>query len=95
MDRGRLVLQDELTTLRAPTGRIVVGTPEPERVVALLDGRVETRDGTTLTVRHPDAAELNAMLVGEGIRVTEIVPERRSLEQVVLDSTTTSSDRVS
>jgi ABC-type multidrug transport system ATPase subunit len=95
MDRGRLVLQESLATLRAPTGRIVVGTPEPERVVALLDGRVETRDGTTLTVRHPDAAELNAMLVGEGIRVTEIVPERRSLEQVVLDSTTTSSDRVS
>jgi ABC-type multidrug transport system ATPase subunit len=95
MDRGRLVLQDSLATLRAPTGRVVVGTPEPDRVVALLDGRVEGRDGTTLTVRHPDAAELNATLVGEGIRVSEIVPERRSLEQVVLDSTTTSSDRVS
>jgi ABC-type multidrug transport system ATPase subunit len=94
MDRGRLVLQDELAALRGPTGRIVVGTPEPDRVVALLDGRVEGRDGTTLTVRHPDPAELNAMLVGEGIRVTEIVLERRSLEQVVMDSTTTSSDRV-
>jgi ABC-type multidrug transport system ATPase subunit len=94
MDRGRLVLQDELDALRGPTGRIVVGTPEPDRVVALLDGRVEGRDGTTLTVRHPDPAELNAMLVGEGIRVTEIVLERRSLEQVVMESTTTSSDRV-
>jgi ABC-type multidrug transport system ATPase subunit len=94
MDRGRLVLQDQLAALRGPTGRIVVGTPEPDRVVALLDGRVEGRDGTTLTVRHPDPAELNAMLVGEGIRVTEIVLERRSLEQVVMDSTTTSSDRV-
>jgi ABC-type multidrug transport system ATPase subunit len=94
MDRGRLVLQDELAALRGPTGRIVVGTPEPDRVVALLDGRVEGRDGTTLTVRHPDPAELNAMLVGEGIRVTEIVLERRSLEQVVMESTTTSSDRV-
>jgi ABC-type multidrug transport system ATPase subunit len=94
MDRGRLVLQDELAALRGPTGRIVVGTPEPDRVVALLDGRVEGRDGTTLTVRHPDPAELNAMLVGEGIRVTEIAPERRSLEQVVMESTTTSSDRV-
>jgi hypothetical protein len=88
------VLQDELAALRGPTGRIVVGTPEPDRVVALLDGRVEGRDGTTLTVRHPDPAELNAMLVGEGIRVTEIGLERRSLEQVVMESTTMSSDRV-
>jgi ABC-type multidrug transport system ATPase subunit len=94
MDRGRLVLQDSLVTLRAPTGRVLIGTPEPDRVVAMLDGRVEARDGTRLTVRHTDPAELNAMLVGEGIRVTEVVPERRSLEQVVMDATTTSSDRV-
>jgi ABC-type multidrug transport system ATPase subunit len=95
MDRGRLVLQDSLATLRAPTGRILIGTPEPDRAVALLDGKVEARDGQSLTVRHPDAGELNATLVAEGIRVTEIVSERRSLEQVVMDSTTTSSDRVS
>jgi ABC-2 type transport system ATP-binding protein len=94
MDRGRLVLQDELATLREPTGRVVVATPEPERVVALLDGRVEARDAQTLTVRHADPAALNADLVAAGIRVTEFAPERRSLEQVVLDMTTTSADRV-
>jgi ABC-2 type transport system ATP-binding protein len=94
MDRGRLVLQDELATLRAPTGRVLVGTSEPERVVALLDGKVEHRDGQLLTVRHPDAGALNAELVAAGIRITEIGGERRSLEQVVLDATTTSSDRV-
>jgi ABC-type multidrug transport system ATPase subunit len=94
MDRGRLVLQDELAALRASTGRVLVGTPEPDRVVALLDGRVERRDGRLLTVRHPDPGELNAELVGAGIRITEIAVERRSLEQVVLDATTTSSDRV-
>ena len=94
MDRGRLVLQDDLATLRAPTGRVVVGTPEPERAVALLDGKVERRDGQLLTVRHPDPAGLNAELVAAGVRVTEIATERRSLEQVVLDATTTSSDRV-
>ncbi|MGA5298531.1 ABC transporter ATP-binding protein [Nucisporomicrobium flavum] len=94
MDRGRLVLQDELAALREPTGRVVVATPEPERVVALLDGRVEGRDGTTLTIRHADPAALNADLVAAGIRVTELGPERRSLEQVVLDLTTTSADRV-
>jgi ABC-type multidrug transport system ATPase subunit len=94
MDRGRLVLQDDLETLRAPTGRVVVGTPEPDRVVAMLDGKVEARAGQLLTVRHPDAGALNAELVAAGIRVTEIGGERRSLEQVVLDATTTSSDRV-
>jgi ABC-2 type transport system ATP-binding protein len=94
MDRGRLVLQDELAALQAPTGRVVIGTPEPDRVVALLDGKVERRAGQLLTVRHPDPGELNAELVGAGIRITEMVTERRSLEQIVLEATTTSSDRV-
>jgi ABC-2 type transport system ATP-binding protein len=94
MDRGRLVLQEELAALRAPTGRVVVGTPEPERAVVLLDGQVERRDGQLLTVRHPDPGGLNAELVAAGIRVTEIVAERRSLEQVVLDATTASADRM-
>jgi ABC-2 type transport system ATP-binding protein len=94
MDRGRLVLQDDLATLRAPTGRVLIGTSEPERVLALLDGRVEHRDGHLLTIRHRDAATLNAELVAAGIPVTEIGGERRSLEQIVLDVTTTSADRV-
>jgi ABC-type multidrug transport system ATPase subunit len=94
MDRGRLVLQDELATLRGLTGRVVVGTPEPDRVIALLNGRVEKRDGTVLTVRHPDPGDLNAELQQAGIRVTQIGAERRTLEQVVLEATTTSSDRV-
>jgi ABC-2 type transport system ATP-binding protein len=94
MDRGRLVLQDELEDLHAPTGRVTVGTPTPERAVALLDGRVEHHDGQTLTVRHDDPGELNAELVAAGVTVTAIAAERRTLEQVVLDATTTSSDRV-
>ena len=94
MDRGRLVLQDDLAHLRAPTGRVTIGTPTPERVVALLDGRVERRDGETLTVRHDDPGALNAELVAAGVTVTAIGAERRTLEQVVLDATTTSSDRV-
>ena len=94
MDRGRLVLQDELAALRAETGRVLVGTPEPERVIALLDGRVEQRDGERLTVRHPDPGDLNAELIKAGIRVTSLGAERRTLEQVVLEATTTSSDRV-
>jgi ABC-2 type transport system ATP-binding protein len=94
MDRGRLVLQDDLANLRAPTGRVTVGTPTPDQAVALLDGRVEHRDGETLTVRHDDPGKLNAELVAAGVTVAAIGAERRTLEQVVLQATTTSSDRV-
>jgi ABC-2 type transport system ATP-binding protein len=93
VDRGRLVLQEELVTLRAPTGRVVVSSPDAGRAAALLDGRVERRDGDRLFIRHTDSAALNALLVSNGLRVAEIGPERRSLEQVVLEVTTTSSDR--
>jgi ABC-type multidrug transport system ATPase subunit len=94
MDSGRLVLQEDLATLRAPTGRVVLHTPDADRVVALLDGRVESRDGDRLTVRHQAPGDLNAELVTAGVRVVELATERRSLEQVVLAATTTSSDRV-
>jgi ABC-2 type transport system ATP-binding protein len=94
MDRGRLVLQDEMATLRGPTGRVVLSTSDPERAHAVLDGRVELREGDRLVVRHDDPAELNARLVAEDIRVTSLGREHRSLEEVVLEATTTSSDRV-
>jgi hypothetical protein len=71
-----------------------VGTPTPERVVALLDGRVEASLGDTLIVRHDDPGALNAELTAAGVTVTALAAERRTLEQVVLDATTTSSDRV-
>ncbi|MFF5289681.1 ABC transporter ATP-binding protein [Paractinoplanes globisporus] len=94
MDRGRLVVQDELDDLRTPTGRVTVGTPTPERALALLDGRVENHQGQFLTVRHDDPGTLNAELVAAGVTVTALAVERRTLEQVVLDATTTSADRV-
>jgi len=93
-DSGRLVLQDELVALRAPTGQIVVDSPDADRAAALLDGRVEMREGARLVVRHDDAATLNAELVRAGARVTEIGSHRRSLEQVVLDVTSAGSDQV-
>jgi ABC-2 type transport system ATP-binding protein len=94
-DLGRLVLQDDLATLCAPTGLVVVDSPDADRVAALLDGRVETRDGARLVVRHEDAGELNAQLVREGVRVMEIGPQRRSLEQIVLEVTSAGSDQLS
>ena len=88
LDRGRLRVQEELTSLRKPTGRTVVVTPDPDLALGLLDGRVEVRQGERLVVRGSDPAELNRMLVGGGVRVRELAPERRGLEQVVLEATT-------
>ena len=94
MDSGRLVLTEDLATLRAPTGRVLLRTPDPAAAVAELDGRVVHRDGDTLTVRHDDAAALNARLVGVGVRVAGLAAERRTLEQVVLGLTGHGTDRV-
>jgi ABC-type multidrug transport system ATPase subunit len=94
MDRGRLVVQSDLDALRTPTGRIEVHTPDVDRAIALLDGRVEVREADRLLIRHADAAELNAELVAAGIRVGEIRAQRRSLEEVVLAATTASADRM-
>ncbi len=94
VDRGRLVLQESLATLRAPTGQVVLRTPDPEWAVSLLDGSVRRRDGDRLWVGAADPAELNARLVKHGIRVSEIAAERRSLEDVVLAATSAGTDRV-
>jgi ABC-type multidrug transport system ATPase subunit len=94
LDAGRLVLQDELAALRAPTGRIVLDTPDADRACAMLDGQVEQRDGQRLLVRYADSAELNSRLVGAGLRVQAIRPHRRTLEEVVLSVTGTGSDHI-
>jgi ABC-2 type transport system ATP-binding protein len=94
LDRGRLVLQDRLATLTAPTGATVVHTPAPERVRALLDGRVVAVDGTRVVVRGADPAEVNARLVGAGVPVTGLALDRPTLEEVVLAAAGTSPDRM-
>jgi ABC-type multidrug transport system ATPase subunit len=88
LDRGRLVVQDSLAVLQAPTGRTVVVTPDADAALGVLDGRVEVRAGQRLVVRADDAAALNRLLVDAGVRVSELGPERRGLEQVVLEATT-------
>jgi len=94
LDSGRLVLQDELATLTAPTGSTVVHTPAPDRVRAALDGRVTAIEGERVVVRGADPAEVNALLVGAGIPVTGLALERPTLEEVVLAAAGTSTDRV-
>jgi len=94
VDRGRLVVQEPLSTLQAPTGHVLVDTPDAAEVATILDGQVVSRDGERLVIRHPDPAALNATLVGEGIRVSAIGEQRRTLEDVVLEVTGHGSDRV-
>ncbi|QRP46945.1 ABC transporter ATP-binding protein [Amycolatopsis sp. FDAARGOS 1241] len=92
VDRGKLVLQDDLATLRAVTGRVLLTTPDPATAVALLDGRVEQREGDRLVVRHDDVTALNEQLVAGRVRVRELAVQRRTLEDVVLDVTGPGSD---
>jgi ABC-type multidrug transport system ATPase subunit len=94
LDRGCLVLQDDLATLTAPTGATVVRTPTPEQVRAVLDGRVAAVDGERVVVRGGDPAEVNALLVRAGIPVTGLAADRPTLEEVVLAAAATSADRV-
>jgi hypothetical protein len=79
--------------LRGPTGRVVVHTEDADRAVGLLGSRVAQRDGDRLIVADADPAGVNAQLTTAGLRITEIWPERRSLEELVLSVTTGSSDR--
>lgn len=94
LQAGRLVAQDDLATLQAPTGLVLVRTPDPDLAVSVLDGRVERRDGNLLAVRASTAEELAGLLVQSGVRLTELRAERRTLEEVVLELTGPGSDRV-
>jgi ABC-type multidrug transport system ATPase subunit len=94
LDRGRLIVQSDLASLQAPTGRILVCTTDPALAVSLLGGRVVHRDRDQLVVVGDDPAALNALLVGGGVRVTELRIQRRTLEESVLELTGPSPDRV-
>ncbi|MEJ7755238.1 MAG: AAA family ATPase [Nocardioidaceae bacterium] len=58
LDRGRLVMQDELATVCAPTGRVVVRTPDADQVAGVIGRGVVHRDSDVVVVdaaRCPDA----------------------------------------
>jgi ABC-type multidrug transport system ATPase subunit len=81
---GRLVAQNEIAALRAPTGRVLVRTPDPALAAHVLGEALVRRDGDQLVATSGDPAALNAVLVGAGVRVAELLVERRSLEDVFL-----------
>ena len=94
INRGRLVVQEELEALRGPTGRVMVRSPDTQRAAAILDGSVERIEGDMLFAVAADPAAINLRLIAAGVRVSEFAPERRSLEDLVLSVTGSGSDRV-
>jgi ABC-2 type transport system ATP-binding protein len=94
IDQGRLLVQDSMEALRAPTGRVVLHTPDAAAAHRLLDGRVEEVHGDRLAVRATDPAVLVEDLVRGGLRVTGVAVERRTLEDVVLAVVGAGSDRM-
>jgi len=87
LDRGRLVMQEDMSALQTTTGLVRVRTPDVAAAIALLDGRVEHRGVEMVLVRADDPAALNQRLVSAGVRVTEMAPVRRGLEEIVLAAT--------
>jgi ABC-type multidrug transport system ATPase subunit len=94
MDRGWLVAQVSMDEVRRPTGRSLIRVSDPHAALGLLDGRVVERSGDQLIVDAVPVQELTRRLVGAGIDVLEAVPERNSLESLVLELTGPGSDRV-
>ena len=86
LDRGQLVLQDQLATLLQSAGLVRVRTPDTVNCEYLLGNRIDRIDEDQVIVRSEDPATLNAFLVNEGVRVVEIGPYRRDLEAVVLEA---------
>lgn len=95
VDRGRLVLQDDLAAVRRPTGRIEVRTGDVTAAAQVLGSVVEQVESDRLVVRSDDPAAVNRALVTAGIPVVGLAPERRTLEDAVLELTSNGSDRAS
>jgi ABC-2 type transport system ATP-binding protein len=84
---GRMVVQDQLDALRTPTGQVFVRTPDLEQATGLLGRAVVRTESDGLYVMTDDPAALNAILVGRGVRISELHIQRRSLEDVFLAKT--------
>ncbi|WP_426567079.1 ABC transporter ATP-binding protein [Angustibacter sp. McL0619] len=87
LHRGRLVAQDDLDALRGPTGRTLVRVDDTAAARRLLGAQVAGDSNGRLVLEGTTVAEVTARLVRDGIGVLEAAPERRTLEQTVLELT--------
>ncbi len=94
LDRGALVLQDDLAAFTEPTGLLEIRTPDQQRAAGLLGSAVTALDGDLLLVRSSDPAAVNSLLVADGVRVVGLHTQRRSLEAAVLAATGEGTDAV-
>ena len=98
LHQGRLVLQDDLATVRAgqaPRLRLGCDDPDRARTVILGLGLTPGSDSERITFApgadvRETARTLNRALVEAGIGVHELTPEARSLEAIYRDITTLS-----
>jgi ABC-type multidrug transport system ATPase subunit len=93
MDRGRLVVQDDVAALRRPTGRLLLQVEDPSAAAGVLGRRLVGAEGHRLVATAaPEgsgpAPDLVGDLVRAGVVVREAVAERHTLEDVVLARTT-------
>jgi ABC-type multidrug transport system ATPase subunit len=88
--QGRLVAQARVAELLAPTGRVLVATPDAgsaaELAAAMPGLRIDERrdDGLLVHLNGLPPEALNRRLVEGGVRVRELVAERPTLEDVFL-----------
>jgi ABC-2 type transport system ATP-binding protein len=93
MSEGRLIAEGEVSELLAPTGRVRVETPDVEAALGLVPEiagvTVHARSAGSVAFALDGTApeELNRILVERGVRVRELVVERRRLEDLFLDLT--------
>jgi ABC-2 type transport system ATP-binding protein len=91
VSHGRMVVQDEVAALRRPTGRLLIATPDVAQVAGVLGGSsVVERNGQWVTVLADSPEDVNRQLVEAGVRIRELVIERRTLEEVFLEMTESS-----
>lgn len=90
--RGNLVSEGTVAELRGG-GSLLVRAEPTERAVEVAESlngveKVEVSDGALRVSAEPErAAEINAALVSAGVKVSELRPSQRSLEEVFLELT--------
>ena len=96
MANGRLVAQDRVEALLAPTGVLRIESPDASVAASVLRARrlpIEWLDQTHLRVHlnGEPAESVNSLLVTQGVRIRELARERPTLEDVFLGLTGSSA----
>ena len=93
LNRGRLVQQGSLTELSSGAPRVLVRTPEPQRLLQALHDAVASGPRTeilgpdTLQIHDLAASEVGRVAFAAGVELHELTPGAGSLEQVFFDLT--------